>query len=150
MDSLISKRILITGGAGFLGSSVVHELRRVGCKHLLVFRSAEYDLRNPAETVRLFSDTRPQIVIHLAAVVGGIGANRANPGRFFYDNLMMDGAVCCEPVSGFPSWTHSDVLVLIKDQRRAPLSRIRPSGCTYGVVANSRRMRTGRVQAQRS
>jgi len=89
MDSLISKRILITGGAGFLGSNVVHELTKLGCKHLLVFRSSEYDLRSPAETARLFGDTRPQIVIHLAAVVGGIGANLANPGRFFYDNLMM-------------------------------------------------------------
>jgi len=89
MDSLITKRILITGGAGFVGRSVVDELRRVGCEHLLVFRSSEYDLRNPAETARLFSEARPQIVIHLAAIVGGIGANRANPGRFFYDNLMM-------------------------------------------------------------
>ncbi len=89
MDSIISKRILITGGAGFLGTHVVEELKRAGCEHLFVFRSSEYDLRNPAETARLFSDTRPQIVIHLAAVVGGIGANRLNPGRFFYDNLMM-------------------------------------------------------------
>jgi GDP-L-fucose synthase len=89
MDSLSSKRILITGGAGFLGRNVVNELTRLGCKHLSVFRSTEYDLRKPAETVRLFRDTRPQVVIHLAAVVGGIGANRANPGRFLYDNLMM-------------------------------------------------------------
>jgi len=89
MDSLISKRILITGGAGFLGSNVVDQFKRAGCKHLLVFRSSEYDLRSPAETARLFNDTHPQIVIHLAAVVGGIGANRANPGGFFYQNLMM-------------------------------------------------------------
>src|ERR1700722_20337017 len=89
MSSIVSKRILITGGAGFLGSHVVDELERAGCKQLLVFRSNEYDLRNPAETARLFRDTRPQIVIHLAAVVGGIGANRENPGKFFYDNLMM-------------------------------------------------------------
>jgi GDP-L-fucose synthase len=89
VDSIVSKRILITGGAGFLGSHVVAELRKIGCKQLLVFRSNEYDLRNPAETARLFRDTRPHIVIHLAAVVGGIGANRMNPGRFFYDNLMM-------------------------------------------------------------
>jgi GDP-L-fucose synthase len=89
MDSLIAKRILITGGAGFLGTNVVAELKRIGCKNLFVFRSSEYDLRNPAEAARLFRDTRPEVVIHLAAVVGGIGANRANPGKFFYDNLMM-------------------------------------------------------------
>ena len=89
MDSLIAKRILITGGSGFLGSNVVKELARIGCRHLLVFRSSEYDLRNPSETARLFRDTRPQVVIHLSAAVGGIGANLANPGRFFYDNLMM-------------------------------------------------------------
>ena len=89
MDALISKRILITGGAGFLGRNVVNELTRIGCRHLKVFRSAEYDLRKPTDTIRLFRDTRPQVVIHLAAVVGGIGANRANPGRFLYDNLMM-------------------------------------------------------------
>ena len=89
MDSLASRRILITGGAGFLGTNVVNELTRLGCQHLSVFRSAEYDLRKPADTVRLFRDTRPLVVIHLAAVVGGIGANRANPGRFLYDNLTM-------------------------------------------------------------
>jgi GDP-L-fucose synthase len=89
MNSLTSKRILITGGAGFLGGHVVNEFANLGCKQLMVFRSSEYDLRQPTETARLFRDTRPQIVIHLAAVVGGIGANRVNPGRFFYDNLMM-------------------------------------------------------------
>jgi len=98
MDSLIAKRILITGGAGFLGSNVVAELRRIGCKNLFVFRSTEYDLRNPAETARLFRDTRPEVVVHLAAVVGGIDANRANPGKFFYENLMMS-AELIEPVA---------------------------------------------------
>ena len=88
-DSLVSKRILITGGAGFLGTSVVSELKRLGCRDPIVFRSRDYDLRNAGETARLFQDTQPEIVIHLAAVVGGIGANRVNPGRFFYDNLMM-------------------------------------------------------------
>jgi len=89
MDSIISKRILITGASGFLGSHVVAELKTLGCKHLFVFRSHDYDLCKPAETARLFSDARPQVVIHMAAAVGGIGANRANPGRFFYENLMM-------------------------------------------------------------
>jgi len=89
MEALVSKRILVTGGAGFLGSKVVERLRNEGCKKVSVFRSSEYDLRKPLETGRLFRETRPQIVIHLAAVVGGIGANRANPGRLFYENLMM-------------------------------------------------------------
>ncbi|HVN28536.1 MAG TPA: GDP-L-fucose synthase [Candidatus Binataceae bacterium] len=93
MDSFLSKRILVTGGSGFLGSHVVTALGTLGCKHLFVFRSNEYDLIRPAETARLFADVRPQVVIHLAAVVGGIGANRANPGKFFYDNLMMGAEV---------------------------------------------------------
>src|SRR5271166_5527695 len=89
MESLVSKRILVTGGAGFLGSKVVERLTNEGCKQVLVFRSSEYDLRKPSETAALFRHTRPQIVIHLAAAVGGIGANQDNPGRFFYENLMM-------------------------------------------------------------
>jgi GDP-L-fucose synthase len=89
MESLASKRILITGGAGFLGSHVVDALRTLGCKHLITFRSHQYDLCKPIETARLFNDVQPQVVIHIAAVVGGIGANRLSPGRFFYDNLMM-------------------------------------------------------------
>src|ERR1700675_972445 len=89
MEALDSKRILVTGGTGFLGSKVVERLKNEGCKQVLVFRSSEYDLRKPVETGKLFRDTRPQIVIHLAAAVGGIGANRVSPGRFFYDNLMM-------------------------------------------------------------
>jgi len=89
MNSIVAKKILVTGGWGFLGGHVVEQFRKIGCKHLITFRSSEYDLRNPAETARLFRDTKPEIVIHLAAVVGGIGANRANPGRFFYENLMM-------------------------------------------------------------
>jgi GDP-L-fucose synthase len=89
MESLITKRILITGGTGFLGKAVVQELKRSGCEHLSVFGSRDYDLCKPAEVARLFNDTRPHVVIHLAAVVGGIGANRASPGKFFYENLMM-------------------------------------------------------------
>lgn len=89
MVALDSKRILVTGGTGFLGSKVVERLKNEGCKQVLVFRSSEYDLSKPSETGALFRHTQPQIVIHLAAAVGGIGANQDNPGRFFYENLMM-------------------------------------------------------------
>lgn len=86
---LARKRITVTGGSGFLGSHLVDELRRRGAREVFTPRSAQYDLRDGEAAARLFADARPQVLIHLAAVVGGIGANRANPGRFFYDNLMM-------------------------------------------------------------
>jgi len=84
-----SRRVAVTGGGGFLGSFVVELLRAAGCGEIIVPRSNEYDLREKADALRLFKDARPEIFIHLAAVVGGIGANRANPGRFFYDNAAM-------------------------------------------------------------
>jgi len=83
------KRVVVTGGAGFLGSFVVEQLQAKGCRHLIVPRSRDYDLVQMAAVRRLYEDTTPDILIHLAARVGGIGANQANPGRFFYDNLMM-------------------------------------------------------------
>ncbi len=79
----------MTGGAGFLGSRVVPRLRESGCREVFVARKREYDLVRGEDVERLYRDARPHIVIHLAAVVGGIGANRENPGRFFYENLMM-------------------------------------------------------------
>ena len=84
-----SARIVVTGGAGFLGRYVVETLRSHGYEHLFVPRSAEYDLRHEEAVARLYREHRPEVVIHLAAIVGGIGANRAQPGSFFYDNLMM-------------------------------------------------------------
>lgn len=84
-----SKRVLVTGGAGFLGSFVVEKLRQRGAKDIFVPRSKDYDLVQMEAVQQVYKDARPDIVIHLAARVGGIGANRANPGKFFYDNLMM-------------------------------------------------------------
>lgn len=83
------KRVVVTGGAGFLGSFVVEKLRRRGCRDLIVPRSRDFDLRTQDAIDRLLRQTQPHIILHLAAVVGGIGANRANPGRFFYDNAIM-------------------------------------------------------------
>jgi GDP-L-fucose synthase len=83
------KRVVVTGGAGFLGTVVVEKLRERGCRQVYVPRAAEFDLRDRDQIVRLYEQEKPHIVIHLAAVVGGIGANQANPGRFFYDNAIM-------------------------------------------------------------
>ena len=82
-------RIMVTGGSGFLGHHIVAELAHRGYRHVTVPRSRDYDLRTPDGVQRAYADLRPQIVIHLAALAGGIGANRANPATFFYDNLMM-------------------------------------------------------------
>jgi GDP-L-fucose synthase len=81
--------ILVTGGAGFLGSHVVRKLRERGAGHVFVPRRASFDLREKQAIIRALDWSKPDIVIHLAAVVGGIGANRENPGRFFYDNAIM-------------------------------------------------------------
>jgi len=89
MNSLRAKRVLVTGGAGFLGSHVVRKLEERGCKEVFVPRSSVYNLIEMEAVKRLYKDFRPDVVVHMAARVGGIGANMRNPGSFFYENLMM-------------------------------------------------------------
>ena len=84
-----TKRVIITGGAGFVGRYLVENLRHAGCKEIVIPRKADCDLRDINNVRRLYDEVKPHIVIHLAATVGGIGANREHPGSFFYDNLMM-------------------------------------------------------------
>lgn len=112
------RRVVVSGGNGFLGSFVVEKLRAAGCQSIGTPHSREYDLREKADALRLFKDARPDIFIHLAAVVGGIGANRANPGRFFYDNAAMginaieaariagvEKFVCAGTICSYPKFT---------------------------------------------
>lgn len=89
MSWLATKRVLVTGGAGFLGRYVVKKLEEIGCKEVFVARSKDYNLVEMGAVKRLYKDAKPGIVIHLAAKVGGIGATSESPGEFFYENLMM-------------------------------------------------------------
>src|SRR5213078_548408 len=89
MTDLTGKRVVVTGGAGFLGSFVVDVLRARGVRDVIVPRRRDYDLVDRAACARLVRDHRPDLVFHLAARVGGIGANRDNPGLFLFDNAMM-------------------------------------------------------------
>lgn len=89
MDFWKDRRVLVTGGAGFLGSHLVKRLSERGCREIFIPDLPEYDLTRLDAVERVYRDSSPDVVIHLAAQVGGIGANRANPGRFFYENLMM-------------------------------------------------------------
>lgn len=113
-----TRRVVVTGGHGFLGSFVVDKLRAAGANEVVVPRSDKHDLRIQTEALRLYTDTRPDIVIHLAAVVGGIGANRKYPGRFFHDNAIMglnvieaaritgiEKFVCAGTICSYPKFT---------------------------------------------
>src|SRR5690606_7200882 len=83
------KRVTVTGGGGFLGSYVVRQLQQYPVESVFVPRKVNYDLRQHQAIMDMLNDSRPDIIIHMAAVVGGIGANRTHPAEFFYDNLMM-------------------------------------------------------------
>src|SRR5690348_5785503 len=109
-----NERVVVTGGAGFLGGFVLEELRRRGARDVFVPRSADYDLVEMDAVRKLYRDARPTLLVHLAARVGGIGANRENPGKFFYDNLMMG-------------------VQLIEEGRRAGLRKLVATGtiCAY-------------------
>ncbi|HLK62881.1 MAG TPA: GDP-L-fucose synthase [Bryobacteraceae bacterium] len=87
--NLQNQTILVTGGAGFLGGHIVEELQQAGCTQVISIRSSDYDLRQASDVSKVFQFYRPDVVIHAAAVVGGIGANRNRPGEFFYDNAVM-------------------------------------------------------------
>ncbi len=109
------RRIVVTGGAGFLGSHLIEKLKERGCNNIFIPRIEDYNLVEMVDVKKMYADSKPDIVIHLAAVVGGIGANRENPGKFFFDNLMMGvqlieigrqvgiekflalGTICCYP-----------------------------------------------------
>jgi GDP-L-fucose synthase len=89
MSPTLDRRVMVTGGGGFLGRAVATRLADAGASGVFIPRSRDYDLRTRDGVARALADGRPEIVIHLAAVVGGIGANRENPGRFFYENAVM-------------------------------------------------------------
>ena len=89
MIDLVNKRIVVTGGSGFLGKHLINRLERAGCHNVIVPIHKEYDLTRIDAIERLLDEQKPEVLIHMAAVVGGIGANRENPGRFSYENAIM-------------------------------------------------------------
>ena len=84
-----NKRVTVTGGKGFLGSYILEKLEKRGCKNIAIADLPDFNLTRLPDIKRMYQEQKPDIVIHLAAVVGGIGANRENPGKFFYENAVM-------------------------------------------------------------
>jgi len=136
---LNKKRITVTGGKGFLGTHLVRILREVrGFQSIFIADLPEYNLRNIGDIKRMFDGHRPDIVIHLAAVVGGIGANRENPGKFFYDNAIMGiqlmheahlrgiekfvtlGTICCYPKFSSIPFKEEDIWNGYPEETNAP------------------------------
>ncbi len=112
------KRVTVTGGKGFLGTHLIRKLKEKGCKDIMIADLPEYDLRNKEDILKMYEQQKPDIVLHLAAVVGGIGANRENPGKFFYDNAIMgtqlieyarqkeiEKFVCLGTICAYPKFT---------------------------------------------
>lgn len=133
-----SSRTIVTGGAGFLGKAVMSELQKRGFKDVFVPRSKDYNLIEQADVRRLYAEHKPDLVIHLAAVVGGIGANQLNPGKFFYENLMMGvmlmeegrhanlgkfvavGTICCYPKFTPVPFKEEDLWLGYPEETNAP------------------------------
>ncbi|MDH3603898.1 MAG: GDP-L-fucose synthase [Candidatus Tectomicrobia bacterium] len=118
MSFWTDKRVVVTGGAGFLGSHLSQELQERGCKQIFIPRSKDYDLCDKEAIGAFLTQARPHLILHLAAVVGGIGANRQHPGKFFYDNAVMgiqlieqarrfgvEKFVCVGTVCAYPKFT---------------------------------------------
>ena len=133
-----NKRVTVTGGAGFLGTHLVNKLKARGCENIFVPQYPEYDLVNMNDVRRMYEVSKPDIVIHLAAVVGGIGANMENPGKYFYDNLMMGvqlmecgrqaglkkfvalGTICCYPKFTPVPFKEEDLWIGYPEETNAP------------------------------
>jgi GDP-L-fucose synthase len=133
-----NKKVVVTGGHGFLGSFLVQKLRNSGCQNIFVPDIKDYDLVHLDSVKRMYHEAKPDIVIHLAAKVGGIGANREKPGEFFYDNLMMGaqlmeigrqsgvekfvalGTICCYPKFAPVPFREDDVWNGYPEETNAP------------------------------